>query len=140
MRRIGALAVLLAFAAVGCATEGTYEESGYSEPAYEEPAYSEPAYEEPAYESPFEETYDPSIGDPEVTIVNNTDVAITVTLSGPAYQTVEVAPYGNQTIVVPAGTYSFTGSAYGVLPTSGSDTFGSAYRYTWTFVIVETPQ
>ena len=138
MRWIGFLAVLVALGAAGCATEGTYEESGTEEPTYSEPAYTEPA--QPAYESPFEETYDPSIVDPEVTIVNNTDVSITITLSGPSYQAVEVAPYGSQTIIVPAGTYSFTGSAPGVIPTSGSDSFDTAYRYTWTFHIIETPQ
>lgn len=138
MLRIGVLSVIVALGAIGCATDVPYDEPTYGEPAYTEPEYTEPS--EPAYESPFEETYDPSIVDPEVTIVNNTDVTITVTLSGPAYQSVEVAAYGSQTIVIPSGVYSFTGSAYGVVPTSGTDSFDTSYRYTWTFVIVETPQ
>ncbi len=141
------IAIGVAFAAAGCTSGPGYEETT-PEPAYEEPvAPAEPAQpaqeqpeEEAPQESPFQAQYDASVNDPEVTVVNNSEESITVTLSGPAYQCLEVAPWASQTIVVPAGTYSFTGTAPGVQPTSGTNGFETSYRYTWTFAIVDTPQ
>ncbi len=150
MRHVLSLSIALALAATGCTSGPGYDESS-PEPAYEQPAEpaapaepAQPACEQPEeeapQESPFQAQYDASVTDPEVTIVNNSVKALTITLSGPAYQCIEVAPWANQTIVVPAGTYSFTGSAPGVQPTSGTDGFQTSYRYTWTFVIVDSPQ
>lgn len=147
MRHVLCLAIGVALAAAGCTSGPSYDESS-QEPAYEQPAEptqpAEPAEaqpeEEAPQENPFQAEYDASVTDPEVMILNNSAKAITVTLSGPTYQCIEVAPWASQTVVVPPGSYSFTGTAPGVIPTSGTDAFDTSYRYTWTFAIVETPR
>ncbi len=125
--------------------EPSYEPTYQPEPSYEpayvpEPTYQpEPAPVEPT-PSPFEQEYVPGLYDPEVVINNATGETIYVSLQGPATRDLALPPGGSETVTVPAGTYYYQGTCPGVIPTSGTDSFESDYRYSWTFIIVNVPE
>jgi hypothetical protein len=89
--------------------------------------------------SPFTSTYVRGLGPPEVLINNQSGKTITLALSGPESYTFNVEAHYSDKVTIKAGTYSFTGSATGVSPCSGTETFQTDNRYTWTFIITTYP-
>jgi hypothetical protein len=85
--------------------------------------------------SPFQAEYVESIENPEVVIVNQTQLDITIQVSGPASPTIVVPAGTAQSVSVPPGTYSYSASAPGVEGTTGSHQFDAHERYTWQFVL-----
>jgi tetratricopeptide (TPR) repeat protein len=82
--------------------------------------------------SPFEATRAAQNAQPSVAVINETDLEITLTLSGVKYQ---IAPKGNLSITVAPGTHKYVASAPGVLPYVGTDSLEAGYKYSWTFFI-----
>jgi uncharacterized lipoprotein YajG len=89
--------------------------------------------------SPFRSSYIQGLGPPEVHIQNQSDKTITVSLTGLEEYSVDLLPHGSIKKVLKAGTYQYHASAFGVSPTSGTETFMTDHRYTWTFMIVSYP-
>lgn len=89
---------------------------------------------------PFQATYDERLTKPEVVIRNDTDLEITVNLTGPSAAKLVVKPRQNDTVTLRAGTYNYVATAQRVAPAKGSTTFQKKHRYTWTFFIKKRPR
>jgi len=72
---------------------------------------------------------------PRITVTNDSSYMLTLTFAG---ERIVIVPHAVQTITKPPGTYSYTASAPGVIPASGSHTFEIGYVYDWTFYISTT--
>jgi hypothetical protein len=84
---------------------------------------------------PFQAKYVPSLQEPEVVVLNQTQKIITLDLKGPQSYVLTISPNSSQTVKVPPGTYNYHASAPEVVPASGSASFETQHRYTWTFII-----
>jgi hypothetical protein len=89
--------------------------------------------------SPFQSLYVRGLGPPEVQIQNQSNKIISISLDGPAKYSLNLSPQESVKKVLKSGTYSYNASAIGVIPTSGTETFMTDYRYMWTFMIVSYP-
>jgi hypothetical protein len=72
---------------------------------------------------------------PRITVTNDSSRTLTLTFAG---ERIVIVPHAVQTITKPPGTYSYTASAQGVVPASGSHAFEIGYVYEWTFYISTT--
>ena len=71
----------------------------------------------------------------EVKIVNKSSNTITLVVGNDDYY---LAPHSNHTVYIPPGYKYYVGSAPGVLPTSGYQTFKANNGYEWTFWVETT--
>ena len=72
---------------------------------------------------------------PRITVTNDSSRTLTLTFGG---ERIVIVAHAVQTITKPPGTYSYTASAPGVIPASGSHAFEIGYIYEWTFYISST--
>lgn len=70
---------------------------------------------------------------PEISVYNNTAKTMTLKLNTSAYV---FTPYETKTFQLLPGTYNFTASASGVIPSYGSKYFEKGMGYKWEFYII----
>ncbi len=75
-------------------------------------------------------------GDPEITIVNQTDQTLTLKLGRSSFS---VSGNSRRKITLTAGTYKFWGGVPRAYPTIGKRYFSNGGLYSWTFYISTTP-
>jgi hypothetical protein len=115
-------------------TTGSSDDSG----GYVSPPSSEPTYVPPS--SPdFGGEQISGNGPPELIVINDSDLEMTINVSGPESQSFTVAPREERTIRIAAGTYSLNASAPDVASTSRTELLQSDYVYRWTLSVVTGP-
>lgn len=70
---------------------------------------------------------------PEISVFNNTSKTMTLKLNSSAYV---FSPYETKTFQLLPGSYNFTASASGVIPSYGSKYFEKGMGYKWEFYII----
>lgn len=83
-------------------------------------------------EAPFQQTKVGGDAPPKVTVTNDTDRELSLTVGEQRYR---IAPKGNLEITISAGTHKYIASAPGVLPLAGTDKWDAGTLYTWRFYI-----
>lgn len=90
----------------------------------------------PAAPSPFVATPAPGLGDPEIIVDNQADLALTLEIKGGKGGTIAVPAHSKVALRVSAGEHAFIASAPGVKSAEGQQTFAADMRYSWTFTVV----
>ena len=81
----------------------------------------------------LEETTSYSTSEPEIKIINDSNVTLYLTFGGSRYT---ISPNGSTNFTVTSGRYKFYASSPGVLPDFGEDYFQRGHIYTWRFYII----
>lgn len=92
----------------------------------------------PAAPSPFVATPAPGLGDPEIIIDNQAELALTLEVRGGKGGTITVPPRGKLAMRVSPGAHAFVATAPGVKPAEGEQTFLGDMRYVWVFTVVSS--
>lgn len=71
--------------------------------------------------------------DPEIEILNNTSLTLTLKLNSKTYT---FSPKQKRKLILSPGFYDYRASASGVIPSIGTEYMESNMRYTWEFYIV----
>lgn len=88
-----------------------------------------------AASGPFQGSYVRGLGNPHVVVENQSELTISLELSGPVNETLLVPPKSRSSVTVKPGPYHYHASCTSAQK-SGEVHFSANHRYRWTFQVV----